>query len=127
MAGDIKHSQKFFDNEVKVEEIKASRCKQNDNKVSPMPPRRIATMDFYTFYQQEIRARVQQKRQEERKAAMECRRSSTVLIGPIDDDTSHPPFILLGELLPGTPVDEVLPRRPPQRRAATCNLNFLKE
>ena len=127
VSEDVKGSQQFFENKIFFEEVKVP---EEHKKEQQGPSKQnTPTIDFFQFYQQAIKGRVQKKlEEEEEKETMEKYPSviPSVTIN-LDDDESHPPVIMVGESISASPnIEATPPRKLPRRRAgASSNLSSL--
>ena len=100
-----------------------------DNKTELIPQLKTPTIDFFQFYQQSIKGRVQKKleEEEEKKTIEQYPATIPAVTINLDDDESHPPVIMVGESISASPnIEATPPRKLPRRRAgASSNLSSL--
>ncbi len=89
------------------------------------------TIDFYQFYQQLIKGRVQKKleEEEEKKFIVEASYPLSIPAVTIDldsdsDDASHPPVLMMDENSSPEPMSSP-PRKAPRRKAGARNLSSM--
>ena len=132
VAEDSVGTTKFFNNSIGFEDVKEA-------PVQPSPKQRnlretgssanIATIDFYHFYQNAIKSRVQKKLEEEEEKRIAATYPATIPAVTInlDDEESHPPILLPSSpLQPAASIAATPPRKLPKRRTGAQNLSLLK-
>ena len=120
----------FFQNNIEYEDQKEPFI----NPISPVKPAQKIEdssnpIDFYQFYQQAIKTRVQKKLEEEEEKKVSQQYPATIHAVTINlnDDESHPPIISVSES-PKSPLQNVEatpPRKLPRRRPAAKDLSSL--
>ncbi len=122
-AEDAKDDRKFFQTVIQFDEAKVSGLDQPPlRRDSSGKLESYATVDFYQFYQQAIKGRVQKKLEEEEEKKFPAVVPSVTI--NLDDDESHPTVITAEESPASSlPVEATPPRKLPRRRGGPTDLS----
>ena len=126
MSEDVVTTRRFFQNNIEYEERKEPlKSVSSPAKLAKEIADDSNPIDFYSFYNQAIKTRVQQKLEEEEEKKAPKYYPPAVSIN-LDDDEDHPPGIPASESPPSHPdnIEATPPRKLPRRRPA-ANLSSL--